>query len=375
MKNAGTTRWIVPAFFVGLSFTSCSKDDAPSYKTVLTILALLLVSGVYAQSLPDISYRDYGYTKPVKKVTQMYYSIDYGWDDSEKNIEEVEKIIRIFNAQGNIESYEKQFFSDKNWAKSQNTYKNERLEKAVWTHSNPYLNRRHTFVYDKQGRITEEKIRFKDGSKSHIKFRYKDNLLTEVEADIDGSQSVTERYYSPKGKLYKKIQRQKKTNGADIVTNYFYLEDKEILSFVEPQSFFYATAYRKDAMGNYATEIKFKLIEDSTAQNKLLKDIQRVQKEAPQDNLPFTLQEYSEQTIQAYEKNKKELKPYRMRLYLHDVSKNILAEAEVDLKTKNIVGIVFFKIEFADGTTIGTTDFRHKRLHIFEALLEQAKLP
>src|SRR5690606_18640759 len=145
-------------------------------------------------------------------------------------------------------------FLDESWAKSQSTYKNKRLKKQIWTHSNPYLNRTYTYVYNKQGKITEEKIRFKDGSKSHIKFRYKDSLLTEIEADIDGTQSVTKCYYSAKGKLYKEIHRQKVPNEADIVTNYFYLEDKEILSFVEPQSYFYATAYLKDAMGHHSSE-------------------------------------------------------------------------------------------------------------------------
>src|SRR5690606_16922164 len=261
------------------------------------------------------------------------------------------------------------------WAKSQSTYKQGRLHKQVWTHSNPYLNRTYTYIYDKQNRITEEKIRFKDGSKSHIKFCYKDSLLTEIEADIDGTQSVTERYYSAKGKLYKEIHRQKVPNEADVVTNYFYLEDEEILSFVAPQSYFYATAYLKDAMGHHSGEIKFKLIEDSSAQNKLLKGILRFDKEAPNDNLPFDLQAYSDQTLQAYEKNKQELKPYRMVLYLRDENNNITAEAEVDLKARKIAGIGFFKTEFTDGTTTGTTDFRHKRLHIFEAMLEQTKLP
>ena len=346
------------------------------YKILFTAFALFIASGVYAQSLPDISYRDYGYSKPVKQVEQIYYSIDYNKQNgSVETVEEVEKITQTFNADGNIESYENQSFLDSTWAKSECTYKKGRLHKQVWTHSNPYLNRTYTYVYDKQGKITEEKIRFKDGSKSHIKFRYKDSLLTEIEADIDGTQSITERYYSDKGKLYKETHYQKVPNEADIVTNYFYLEDKEIISFVAPQSYFYATAYLKDKMGNNASEIKFKLIEDSTAQNKLLKGIQRFDQEAPQDKLPFGLQEYSEQTLQTYEKNKDELKPYRMVLYLHDENNNTISEAEVDLKNRNIAGIGFFKIEYADGSITGTTEFRHKKLHIFQAMLQQTELP
>ena len=83
------------------------------------------------------------------------------------------------------------------------------------------------------------------------------------------------------------------------------------------------------------------------------------------------LKQYSDQTLQAYDKNKGDLKPYYMKLFLRDEYNNIIAEAEVDVNTKTIVGVGFFKIEYADGSITGTTDFLHKKLHIFEALLQQ----
>lgn len=352
-----------------------TTDMKIKFSIFSAIAVILIASGTYAQSLPEVSFRDYGYTKPVKKVTQIYFSIDYANDGSIKSVEEVEKVIQSFNKDGNIESYENQSFLDDSWAKSNSIYINGRLAKQIWTHSNPILNRTYTYIYDKQGKIIEEKIRFKDGSKSLIKFRYKDSLLSEIDADRHGTQSLTQRFYSISGKLYKEIHRQKVPNEADIVTNYFYLEDKEILSYVEPHNYFYATAYLKDAMGNHSVEIKFKLIEDSIAQEKLLKGISRYDKEAPSDNVPFNLQEYSAQTLQAYTKNKNELKPFRIVLYLRDENNNITAEAEVDVKSKNIVGIGFFQTEYADGTTTGTTEFIHKKLHLFEAMLHQMKLP
>lgn len=322
-----------------------------------------------AQTLPQISFKDYGYNKQIKQVEQIYYSFD---GDS---LEKVEKVIRTFNADGNLESYENQSYLDESWAKSKTIYKNDRLHQEVWQHSNPYLNRTYTYRYDKQNRITKEKIRFKDGAKSEINFQYQNNHLHLIDAKIDGAKSVTERYYTQKGNLYKEIHRQKVPSEADMITNYFYLEDKEILSFVEPQSYFYATAYLKDAMDNIAIELKLKLVEDSTAQSKLLKGIQRFDREAPNDKLPFNLQEYSEQTLQAYFKNREELKPYRILLFLRDEHKNIIAEAEVDLNTKKIAGIGFFQMTYADGTITGNAEFQHKKVHIFEALLDKFQLP
>ena len=171
--------------------------------------------------------------------------------------------------------------------------------------------------------------------------------------------------------MYKEIHRQKVPGEADIITNYFYLEEREIISYVEPKSYFYATAYLKDAMGNEVCEIKFRLIEDSTAQSKLMKGIQRFEEEAPTDSLPFVLKQYTEQTLQAYNKNKDELILLNMKLFLRDEHNNSIAEAEVDIKNKTIAGIGFFKIEYADGSTTGSTNFQHKKLHIFEALLQK----
>lgn len=334
------------------------------------IALFLVTSGTYAQSLPDISYQDYGYNKPVKKVTKVYYSIDYHTDKRNvNNVETVEQITQIFNADGNIESYENQSFLDSSWAKSQSTYKKGHLRQAVWTHSNPYLNRTYSYIYDKQHRITEEKIRFKDRSKSYIQFGYKANKLSRIDADIDGTQSVTERYYTTEGNLYKETHRQKVPNQADIVTNYFYLEDKEIMSYVEPHNYCYITAYPSNG------EIKFKLAEDSTIPNTLLKGTLRFNQEAPKGNLPFGLQEYAEQALQFYRQHRDKLMPYQILLYLRDENQNIIAEAEVDLKTHNIASIGFFKIEYADGTTTGTNEFRHKKMQVFEAMLELLKLP
>lgn len=335
------------------------------YKRVLSILIFFAFMVSKGQSLSNMSYQDYEFKKQVTQVEQLFYSFDGDC------IEKVEKVTYRFNVDGNISSYEKNSFLDDSWAKSKTTYKKGRIIQEIWEHSNPYLNRKYLYRYDKENCIIEQKIRFNDGGKSNIQFHYNNKQLQRIEAYIDGVTSTIEKFYSQKGSLYKEIHRQKKPNEEDIVTNYYFLESKEILSFVAPNSYFYATAYLNDAMGNEVCEIKFKLIEDTTAQGKLMKGIQRFEKEAPTDNLPFGLKQYSDQTLQAYDKNKGDLKPYYMKLFLRDEYNNIIAEAEVDVNTKTIVGVGFFKIEYADGSITGTTDFLHKKLHIFEALLQQ----
>ncbi len=346
------------------------------HKILLVAFVVPLIYKSNAQELPDISYQDYGYTKSVQQADEIYYSIEYATDGSIKTVEAVEQITRKFNTDGNIESYENRSFLDESWIKSRSTYQKGQLHKEVWTHSNPYLNRTNTYVYNRQGKITEKKIRFKNGGNNHIKFHYNNHLLTQIEADIDGTESVTERLYSAQGTLYQEIHRQKVPKAADIVTHYYYLEGKEILSYVvTPQSHFYATTYLNDTMHNKAFEIKFKLKENSAVQAKLLKGITRFEQEAPKDNLPFNLQKYSEQTLQAHEKNKNDLEPYRIVMFIHDAHNNTIAEAEADVKKRNITSIGFCKTTFADGSSTGTTEFLSKKIHIFEALLSQLGLP
>lgn len=320
------------------------------------------------QTLPNISYQDYGFKKQVSQVEQIFYSFE---GDS---IEKVEKVIHRFNPEGNISSYENQSFLDDSWAKSKVVYKNNRLHQEIWEHSNPYINRKYSYRYDKENRIIEQKIRFKDGAKSLIQFHYNNKQLQQIDATIDGVISITEKKYSQKGNLYKEMHRQKVPGEADIITNYFYLEDREIISYVEPQSYFYATAYFKDAMGNEVCEIKFKLIEDSTAQSKLIKGIQRLEEEAPTDSLPFGLKQYAEQTLQAYDKNKDELIPFNMKLFLRDEHNNSIAEAEVDVKNKTIAGIGFSKLMYADGSTSGSIEYDTKIRSYFEQMLTELNI-
>ena len=333
------------------------------YKIILSGILFFAFMVSKAQSLPNISYQDYGFKKQVSQVEQIFYSFE---GDS---IEKVEKVAHRFNPDGNISSYENQSFLDGSWAKSKTTYRKGRMILEAWKHSNSYLDRKCTFYYDKENRIIKEKIRFKDAAKSTIKFQYKNEQLQRIDANMDGVTSTTKKLYSQNGNLYKEIHYQKVTNEKDIVTNYYFLEDKEILSFVEPNSSFYANAYL-----NNQIEIKFKLAEDSIAQNKLLKGIMRFDTEAPKDNLPFNLQKYSEQTIQAFQKNKYQLTPIRMLLFYHNEFGDTIAEAEVDIKNNTIAGIGFSKLNYSNGSTSGSCQYHTKIRQYFEQMLLEFNL-
>lgn len=333
-------------------------------KNLLSSALILFVSSSIAQSVPKITYQDYGFEKPVKQVAEFYYSFD---NDS---IEKVEKLTYRFNKHGKIESIANKSFLDDSWSKATMRYRKKVLHKEFWENSNPYLSRTYTYLYNKQGQIIEQKIRFKDGEKSSIRFTYQKNLIAKIEAEIDGFESVTSYFYSTNGKLYKEIQSQKKPNETEIKSQTFYLENQEILSFVEPKSYFLASAYLDGV-----AEIHFKLVDDTLEQNKLMKNIIRFDREAALDRLPFDLQTYSEQTLETYRKNKDKLLPVQIKLFIRDIENHKLAEAEIDIQTKAISGIGFFKIEFADGTIHGDTNFDKKAITYFEELRNKINIP
>lgn len=67
---------------------------------LINSIIILIAFNNSAQSLPKITYQDYGFTKPVKQLEELYYSFD---SDS---IERVEKVTYRFNESGKIESVE-----------------------------------------------------------------------------------------------------------------------------------------------------------------------------------------------------------------------------------------------------------------------------
>lgn len=315
-------------------------------KSYLLLIAVLIGLNSFAQSLPEISYRDYDFNKQVKQVATMYYSLDEG------AIDKVEMVTRIFNTAGNLVSFENKSYLDDSWSKSTTSYKNGKAFQQFWKSSNPYLNRTYTFSYDKVGRVIQQDIKFKDLKKSYIKYTYKNGLLDQITAEIEGIKSVSTHYYTSKKELYKKIHRQLETGKKDIITNYFYLEGKEIMSYVEPKKYFNASTYTPNNV-----EMKFNLKDNSDYQDKLLKGMLRFDKEAPMGILPFGLKEYSEQTIDFYNKNKDKLSQDQILIHIKNEHKDIIAQGEVGLLNKDLAGVNFSRIVYADGKISGSTMF------------------
>lgn len=336
-------------------------------RLITGIMLCYIIQLAEAQSLPDISYKDHGYNKPVKQVEQVYYSFE---SDS---IEKVEKTIRKFNADGNMGSFENQSFLDDSWTKSKTTYIKGQILKEVWEHSNPYLNRTSTFEYDVKGRMIKENIKFQDGALSFIKYAYKDDRLYQIASTIDGVRSVTERYYSKKGVLYKEIHRQKVPNDSDIITNYYYLNEKEIGSYVLPRNYFYKSIYLNDQV-----EIKFKLVENTATLDAFYESLSQFEREARNDQQSLSLQTYAEQTLLKFKENNLHIKPYSILLYYRgekNSAGDILAEAEVDPLTNTLFGIGFFKITYTDKTVVGSTDYNMNMRRYFEKVLNELQLP
>ena len=326
-------------------------------------IAMIIGLSSYAQGLPEINYRDYNFNKRVKQVATMYYSLDEGAS------EKVELVTRNFNTAGNLLNTENKRHLDNSWSKSTVTYRDGKPFQQIFERSNPYLDKIYSYKTDKTGKIIQHDIQFKDLERSTISYSYKDGLLYQITADVEGTKSVSTHFYSIKKELYKKTHRELGVGYSDIVTQHFYLGGKEIMSYDEPKNNFKVYTYFYGSV-----EMSFKLVEDSVSQEKLLKGITRFDNEAPMAKLPYGLAEYSEQTLQFYDKNKDKLIRKKILIFVKNENNDIIAEAEVDLKLKKLAGINFSKITYADGKISGGTVFNNETKAKLEATLAKLEL-
>ncbi|WP_298264874.1 hypothetical protein [uncultured Lutibacter sp.] len=309
---------------------------------------LLLNSPAFlAQSLPQINAKDYEFESNTKQVEITTYNIE---NDSVV----VSKISSYsFNSEGAMESYESRNKQNKSWEKEKNTYKKGRLHKKTGKYSNSVLNKKHHYTYDDNVHLSNEQIRLNNGNTNTVKFEYKDNLLHKISSNLD--ETVITHHYTQKGHLYKKVYAMKQAGKPNLVSNHFYLENKEIFSYIVPKNHYKAHIYNENVY------IGFELIDDERIKSKLDKGIQRFNKEAPKDNLPFNLQQHCNQTWQFYNKNLDKVIPFEIKIYKYkkDASGNKIkyAEAIVDIKTKTISSVSFYKTTFNNNSVVGSTAF------------------
>lgn len=334
-------------------------------KPLFLCILLLNSPAIFAQSLPQINVKDYGFKPNTKQVEITTYNVE---NDSVV----VSKISNYsFNNEGAIESYENRNIQNKSWEKSKNKYRKGKLHKRTFKYSNSTLNTNHNYTYDSNGYLTNEQIRLNNGNTNTVKFEYKNNLLHKISSNIDDV--VITHHYTQKGHLFKKVYAINQASKPNVVSNHFYLENKEIFSFTEPKNHYKAHIYNENVY------IGFELIDDERVKSKLDKGIQRFNQEAPKDNLPFNLQKHCNQTWQFYDKNLDKVIPLEIKIYKYkkDASGNKIkyAEAVVNIKTKTISSISFYKSIFKNNNVVGSTAFDKKIFSEFKEDIKFINIP
>ncbi|MFY0713531.1 hypothetical protein J1D01_07640 [Seonamhaeicola sp. NFXS20] len=327
-----------------------------------TSIFLLNISIGFAQSLTDIRNTDYGFTKKVTKVEAIFYNL---------NKNPIKTVAYQFNEDGFIKDYHVKNLKDNSWQKTKSYYKNNRLYKRVFKHSNSNFNKKHRYTYNENGNLINEQIRLNNGNTNTVKYEYKDNLLHKISSNVD--ETVITHHYTQKGHLFKKVVSKKQADKPEVISNHFYLENKEIFSYTAPKNHYKAHIYNENVY------IGFELINDERVKSKLDRGIQRFNKEAPKDNLPFNLQKHCNQTWQFYDKNLDKVIPFEIKIYKYkkDASGNKIkyAEAIVDIKTKTISSVSFYKTTFKNNTVVGNTAFDENLFSEFKEDITYVNIP
>lgn len=326
----------------------------------ITILWLTCTCDGFAQILPQVTYQDYGFHKQPLKVESIFY------DTSLDQPEAVSHTLREFNADGNLITYEHKSLIDHTWSKAKSVYQNKQLVQEKWTSSNRYFNRSYTFHYNKNGQLARKKLRYEDGGFHNTWYEYDGDKLIKTRGKSDDETTEEQFLYAKSnGALYKSIFTQKFPDGNDLKTNTYYLEGKEIANYMEPNAYYNAHIYLNNL------EVEFQLINQNNANEKLKKGLQRYEVEAEIPGKvfpPFSLQQFSDQTLQFIHKNRKLVNLLSIKYQEKNQYGDLLISALGDDKSEELLGIELYQITYANGEVSGSVSFDQE---LFKKMLLQ----
>lgn len=306
-------------------------------KQIFSFYILLIATFIYAQQ-PEVSYKDLGFTKKIKKVETFTYSME------DKMVLDRSSDSYIFDENGNITNHEYHVYGKYASSTSENSiYENGLLVKReILVKDRPNFDAIITFQYDKKKNLVKKNYQSKLYKNDFI-FSYDNkNQLIEIKGIYANNYSV-EKFYYQKERLVKSINQYFSKDSIQSETIKLYIDDKVVIECNAKNKLF--IAYLNEDLKNMVlkmnypepiqnlngieTEITFEELSVFKLKEGLLND----------RNKPFRL-------IEANEVKKQ------------NEHKDWIAQAGVYFRhKKNENYYSFRKITYADGSVSGSTDF------------------
>ena len=305
-------------------------------KKLIILFLLNSAISLFAQQ-PEVTFKDLGFTKKVKKVETYSYSLE------DKMVIDKSSDSYDFDDNGNIIHHEYHIFGKyaSSTSESSEFVNGTLIKRETLVENRPNFNSVLTYEYDKK--VLVKKIYKSALFKNDFFFKYnKNGQLAEIKGVYANNYSIEEFFYNDKV-LYKSVVKYfSKEDKIQSETIKLYLNDEVVLECKQGDSFF--TAYLKDKKQNI--ELKMNLPDPIQMVNGIETEIK-----------------YEEITLQTLRENllNDRNKPYR-KIEVNEVLEqnehnDWIVKAGIDNRYNNYEYFIFRKITYADGTVSGSTDF------------------
>lgn len=306
-------------------------------KKLLFIPIFLFCKITFAQ-IPEVNYKDLGFTQKIKKVESYTYSLEDKWvTDKSSDVYE-------FDEKGNITHHEFLIYGKYASATSENsTYENGLLVKReILVKNRPNFNAIITYKYDKNKNLIQKKYKSSQYENDFIFSYNSNNKLAEIKGIYAKNHSV-EKFYYEDDKLLKSINQYFAKDSVLSETITLYIDEEKVIECNPKNN--YLIAYLKEHTENRVLKMNYP---------NPMENIKGIESEIKQEGL--TVKQLRENFLN----NRNE--PYRLveaneKQQLNDKNDWIVQLGTYYRYKEFEKYYTFRKITYADGTTSGGIDF------------------
>lgn len=314
------------------------------------LLLTLIISGTSYSQIPEVSFTDFGFQKKVASSETMYYSFE------DKFVLDEKKETYIFNENGQVQNSKTTFFDNNISLEKKYTYKNGLLDNFIENKigNKSTENLKVSIAYDVKNR-PDVIVYNSSNVKSIYNLSYnKAGAIEQVFGKFSADYQYQKFYYH-KNKLFKKHLDFYKNDKVNVIEEELFINDTLIASFNSIENEIKLYSYTENSKEVYLLPIKN--FEKTANEFLNLGDLVKEKN--------WTLTDYRNVVTSI-----KDAKLIDKELYLKNEYKDIIVTGIVDIDTKNLNYLYFTKINYADGTTSGDTEFSIFKVNELKAILK-----
>lgn len=306
-------------------------------KKLIILFLLNSTISLFAQQ-PEVSFKDLGFAKKVKKVETYSYSLE------DKMVIDKSSDSYDFDENGNIIHHEYHIFGKYASSTSENsTYKNGLLVKReILVKNRPNFNAILTYEYDKAKNLIKKTYKSAQFKNDFLFYYDEKNRLTEIKGIYANNYSV-EKFHYHKEKLVKSVNQYFTVdNTIQSETIKLYIDEKVVLEHYSLDKFL--KAYVK----NNEENIIFQM------------NVPELNRKISEIEMEIRYKKLNNERLKDWIMNDQN-QPYRKieieEIFKNNANNDWIVKADIDNRFGRNINYIFRKITYADGSVSGSIDF------------------